>query len=132
MVAREALDQVAGLHDLLRVEAGGRLVEDQHVRVVEDRLGQADALAVALRELAAVAAGHVGDARLLHRRVDLRALRLGGDALDARDEHQVFAHGHLGVERRRLGQVAGARLASSGWSKTSNPPTSALPVVAGI
>ena len=43
-LAGETLDQVAGLHDLLRVEAGGRLVEDQHLGVVQDRLGQPDAL----------------------------------------------------------------------------------------
>ena len=46
------LDQLAGLDDLLGVEARRRLVQDQHVRVVEDGLGEADALAVALGELA--------------------------------------------------------------------------------
>ena len=51
--ARQPLDEVAGLHDLLRVEAGGRLVEDQDLGVVQDRLRQPDALPVALRELAA-------------------------------------------------------------------------------
>ena len=72
VVAGEAANQIARLDDLLRVEAGGRLVEDQHVRVVDDRLRQADALPVALRELAAVPVGHVGDARALHHRVDAR------------------------------------------------------------
>ena len=52
VVAGEAPDQLARLDDLLRVEAGGRLVEDQHVGVVNQRLGEADALPVALRELA--------------------------------------------------------------------------------
>ena len=45
------------------VEAGGRLVEDQDFRIVDQRLAEADALPVALRELAAVAVGHVGDVR---------------------------------------------------------------------
>ena len=45
-------DQGADLADLDRVEAGRRLVEDQDVGVVDHRLGQADALAVALREVA--------------------------------------------------------------------------------
>ena len=52
VVAGELADQLARLDDLLGVEAGGRLVEHQHFGVVDDRLRQADALPVALRELA--------------------------------------------------------------------------------
>ena len=43
---------VARRADLRRVEAGGRLVEDQHRRVGEQGVGQADALAIALRQRA--------------------------------------------------------------------------------
>jgi len=49
VVASEALDQVARLVDLLGVESGGGLVQDEHVRIVKDGLRQADALPVALR-----------------------------------------------------------------------------------
>ena len=48
VVPGQLLDQVPGLDDLLRIEARGRLVEDQNVGVVDDGLCQADALAVAL------------------------------------------------------------------------------------
>ena len=51
------------------IEAGGRLVEDQHVGVVDERLRQADALPVALRQLGAEAVRHVGDPRALHHRL---------------------------------------------------------------
>ena len=75
------------------IEAGRRLVEDQHVGVVDERLRQADALPVALRELAAVAVGHVGDARPLHHRVDARRrARRPGTPLMLRDEVEVLAH----------------------------------------
>ena len=70
MRAAELANQLPGLDDLLRVEPGGRLVEDQHVGVVDDGLRQPDALPVALRELAAVAVGHVGHPGLLHHLVD--------------------------------------------------------------
>ena len=73
MIAGQAADEIAGLDDLLRVEAGGRLVEDQHFRVVNERLREADALPVALRELAAMAVGHVGDVGALHHRRDALA-----------------------------------------------------------
>ena len=52
VIAGEAGDQLAGFALLLGIEAGGGLVEDQHRRVVDDRLGDADALAVAFRKLA--------------------------------------------------------------------------------
>ena len=66
VIAGQAPDEIARLDDLLRIEAGGRLVEDQDFGVVNERLRQADALPVALRQLAAVPIGHVGDVRALH------------------------------------------------------------------
>ena len=107
---RELLDQLAGLDDLLRVEAGRRLVEDEHLGVVEQRLREADALPVALRELAALAVRHVGDPRALHHRGHARLALGPRHALDARAEVEILAHAHVGVERRRLGQIAGAAL----------------------
>jgi hypothetical protein len=47
VVAREARDQMARFLLLLRIEAGSRLIENQHGRIVDDRLCQADALPLA-------------------------------------------------------------------------------------
>ena len=52
VLAGQRLQQLADLDDLLGVEAGGRLVQNQDVGVVDDGLGQAHALPVALGELA--------------------------------------------------------------------------------
>ncbi len=70
VIALERANQLPRLDDLLGIEAGGRLVEHEHFRFMNQRLGKTDALLVALRELAAVAIGHVGDPCLLHHRVD--------------------------------------------------------------
>ncbi len=51
MVPPEVPDQVADLHDLARVEPDGRLVEDEDLRLVDERAGEADPLAVPLREV---------------------------------------------------------------------------------
>ena len=48
----EVLDEVAHLPDLVRVEADGRLVEDEQVRLGDEGFGEADALAVALGKVA--------------------------------------------------------------------------------
>jgi hypothetical protein len=90
----------------------GRLVENQHLGIVEDSLGETDALPVALRELCTVPVRHVIDVRLFHHVGDAR-FALGPAQrpdFDARGEVEVIAHGHVGVERRRFRQVAGALL----------------------
>jgi hypothetical protein len=51
---------------------------------------------------------HVVDEGALHDGLDALLLLLGRHPLDARDEVQILAHGHVRVERRRLRQVAGA------------------------
>ena len=52
MVSAEALDEVADLDDLLRVEADGGLVQNENRRVAEQSLRNADTLLVALRQVA--------------------------------------------------------------------------------
>jgi len=70
--------------------------------------------AIAFRQLAAVARGHVGAVRARHHRVHASLAIAPGDAFDARDEIQVLAHRHVGIERRRFRQVAGAPLRFDG------------------
>ena len=52
VVSAEALDKVADLDDLLRVEANGGLVQNEDRRVAEQSLRNADTLLVALRQVA--------------------------------------------------------------------------------
>src|SRR5204863_6284045 len=96
--APEALDELAGLDDLLGVEARGGLVEDEHVGVGEDGLGEADALAVALGEPADDLAANVADPSLLDGLIDPRLARRRGDALDLGAEIQEADHLHVRVE----------------------------------
>ena len=49
MVTGQSSDQVPGFIDLLRVEAGRRFVEDEYIRIVNDRLRKPHALPIALR-----------------------------------------------------------------------------------
>ena len=111
VVAGEAADQIARLDDLLRVEAGGRLVEDQHLGVVDDRLRQADALPVALRQLAAVARRPCRRrACAASRRRRASCARATGTPLMRATKSRYSRTRHVGVERRRFRQVAGAPL----------------------
>src|SRR5450432_1052841 len=62
LLAPDLLDERADLDDLVGVEAARRLVEDEDVRVVEHGLREAEALAVALRQLADELARDLGEA----------------------------------------------------------------------
>src|SRR5262249_43383801 len=105
VLTRESVDQPAYLVDLSRIEADGRLVEHQHRRIVDERLCETDPLTIALGELAADAMGHVGKAANLEHALD-RLINLGAaDSPEPADEAQVALDTHVGVKRRRFGQV---------------------------
>ena len=93
-----------------RVEAGGGLVENQHRRVVDDRLGEADALPVAFGELADDGVFDVGDGGALAHFVDALRDVAGRDALQFRDEGEVV--GDLHLRDRAAGFRAGSRCVS--------------------
>src|SRR5207244_3152746 len=92
--------------DLGRVESGGRLIEDEHGRIGEQRVGQADALAVALGEGADELPADIGQPAALEHIVQALASLPAVDALDAGPEVEVFGDAHLGVERAVFRHVA--------------------------
>src|SRR5262249_42196555 len=104
--AREMLQQLADFDDLLGIETAGGFIEDQDIGVVDDGLREADALAVAFGELRDELAAHVAERAALddfvYAVLDL-ALR---NALQLAHEIEVLDHLHLGVNRRRLRQIA--------------------------
>ena len=110
VVAGELLDELARLDDLFGIEAGRRFIQDEHVRIVNDRLRQPDPLAVALRQLGAQTVGHVGDARARHHRADALLPVCRKHALQFADEVQILHDGHVGVEGRRFREVPGPAL----------------------
>ena len=73
VLAAELADERAHLADLVGVEARGGLVEDDDRRPRDDGVREADALAVALGQVADALVRDVEDARLSHRVVDARA-----------------------------------------------------------
>ena len=110
MVAGELLDELPRFDDLFRIQPRGRLVEDEHVGVVDEGLGEADTLLVALGQLAAEPVAHVVDARPFHDLLQALAAFAARDALDLGDELEILDDAHVRVERRRFRKVAGPAL----------------------
>ena len=101
-------DQATNFRALIRIEPLGGLVEHEQIGAVQDRLRQADPLAVSLRELSD---GPVVDVRDPGPRDGIleRALALGaGEPAQVGDEIEIVGDQHVAVERVVLGEVADA------------------------
>ena len=107
----QVVDEGADLDHLRRVQADGRLVQDDDLGRAQQRRRNADALAVAFRQVADEPPLHTlqpGAGRgFFYRR---SAGGLFALALELRHKQQVFLHGHVLVERRLFRQVTDARL----------------------
>ena len=96
--------------DVDRVEAAERLVEDEDLRVVDDRPEELDLLLHALAQLLGLLLEPWAEVhRVDPRREALQRGRLV-DALDRREEEELVDDLHLPVEAALLGQVADALL----------------------
>ena len=103
-------DQAADFLNLDRVQAHGGLVQDHHRRVVDNRLGDADALLETLGDVADQAPTDVLKAAaglgLFARCAHLPSR----DPAQAGTEIKVFVDRQVAVQRRGFGQVAQLRL----------------------
>ena len=85
-----------------RVEAGGRLVEEEDARLVDQRRGKVEAPLHPARVGADPAVGGGGEVDPLQQVIGAPAALRGGDALQRRLQADQLAAGHQRVERRFL------------------------------
>ena len=104
----ERADQLAHLDDLARIEAVGRLVEDQQLRSAEQRLRDRHALPVSARELADQLVAVAAEREPLDDLVDRARAARAFEPAKPSHERQELVHAHLRVERHVLGNVADA------------------------
>ena len=105
MVLAQLPDQLPDLDDLERIQTDRRLVENDDLRVSENRLCDPDPLSVAFREVFDQACAHFGQSGPFFDALHLFIKRIPPQSLRAADKEQVLVGGHIGVERRQLGQI---------------------------
>ena len=93
-----------------RIEAGHRLVEDDELGIVDERLGDAHALKHALRELPQLEPAFAADADLVEQTARAGATIAARVAEEPREIRQQFLGSQVVVEVRILRQVADAAL----------------------
>src|ERR1700677_3584537 len=127
VAAREALDQVANFDDLLGIETNGGLVQNDHVRVVHQRLRDSHALLVAAGKALDQLAAAVFQIGFAHR-VGSAAGTFLMRATKSRYDSMVMSGYKGGVS----GRYPMCRRTSMDSLATSKPATRAVPEVAGI
>jgi hypothetical protein len=106
MIATELAYERTDFADLDRVETDRRFVQDHERRQMDDRLGDADALLVALRQVADQAPADIGQATAALGGVACGAALESLDAVQRRAVIEVLVDRQVAIYRRLLRQVA--------------------------
>ena len=124
----QVLDHRPQLGAALRVEPGGRLVEEEHRRLVHERRGEVEPPAHAAGVRADEAVARVREVEPLEQLVGARPDLVVGDVGEPADEPQVLRRGEVLVDRRVLTRRARSSARTRiGCSVTSYPSTRARP-----
>src|SRR5262249_8338519 len=110
VVAGETADEFARFVNLFGIEAGGRLIKNEHVGVVDGGLSQANAAAIALGKLAEDFFLDVGDGAAIKNKADALCEVCSAQAFDFSDELEILGGAHFQVQRRSFRQIADAAL----------------------
>ena len=102
----EAGDEFADGADLVRVEAVSGLVEDEEGRLVDEGVGDADPLAVALGEGFDHLAVGILEAALVEDLVEAAFEAAAAEAFDLAPEGEIFTDPHVQVEGDGFGEIA--------------------------
>ena len=105
----QLLEQFAHLDAGPRVEAAGRLVEQQHLRLVQQHAGQAEPLRHAARQARDQGVALVAEVDQLEHLLALLAPVRPLDAVGGGEELQVLDHLHVVVDAEEVGHVADRR-----------------------
>ena len=99
-------EELAQLDPGARIEPGGRLVEQQHLGVVDERVGEAQPLLHAAREALDVGVALVAEVDEVEQVADHLAPPGGRDAVAAGEEVQVLPDPHVVVDTEGVGHEA--------------------------
>ena len=105
MVLAQSADQVTDLNDLPGVQSHRRLVQNHHLRVTQNCLGDAHTLTVALGQVLHEPVRHIGDACDGHGLFDFHLLLLSGDFLGPGHKGEILSGSPVHIQGRLLRQI---------------------------
>jgi hypothetical protein len=105
-LVEELVQQVPELAAADGVDAVGRLVEQQHARLVQERAGEGELLVHAAGQRVGAAVAEAGQARDVEKALLAGAHRGGGQAEEVAEKPEVLVDAEVAVEAVLLGHVA--------------------------
>ena len=112
----------------LRIETGGRLIEDRDLRLLHEDFGKCEPLPHAARECLHAVVGNVGKPDVSKRRGDLLLALLSFEPDQARDIAQVVGRGEIVVEADLIGHIADATFHDQRLTRRIVPEHDRLPI----
>ena len=106
VVIPQPADQLTHLHDLLRIQTGRRLVQDNDLRIGQQRLCQTHTLFIAFGDLTQQMFFYIFQACHIHDTPNLFLAEFSEQAFQFRRIIQIFQYRHIQVQRRLFRQVA--------------------------
>ena len=110
VILAKLADQITDLDDLFRIQAYGRLIQNDDLRVAKDRLCQSDSLPVTFGQVLDQTLLHIRDLRHLHNLTDLLFPFLFRNFFQLCHEFQILPHSHVNIQRRKLRQITDGTL----------------------
>ena len=129
LVLAELVDEAPDLVLLIGIEAVGGLVQDQHLRIVDQGLSEAHTPPESLGERLDDLVDDGRERQAIDHHGEPLAPPLALQTAHVGDEVQEFCHRHLTVARRALGQIADAGFRGDGCRSISWPHTLTSPAV---
>ncbi len=106
MLPGKLSDQIPHLQNLLRIESYHRLIQDQHLRITNQRLSKPGTLLIAFGKISDQTPRHIFQLRSTHDLSHMNGPFLFGYLFQFSHKHQIFIYRHVRIQWRYFRQIA--------------------------
>ena len=110
MILPQLADQITDLDDLFRIQAYGRLIQNDALGVAQDCLCETDSLPVTFGQVLDQTLLHIGDLCHFHDLINLLLPLFFRHFFQFCHEIQIFSDSHVNIQRRKLRQITDGTL----------------------
>ena len=106
MFLSQILYQISDLNDLFRIQSYCRFIQNDHVRITQNRLGKSHSLPVTFGQIFDQTVFHICDLNPVHDFFDHFILFVFRDFFQIRRKPHIFQNGHIKIKGRLFRKIA--------------------------